>query len=134
MKTESQPDIQFTARTGLPLTAAVDRLSERLKSSGYGVLSTIDVGRTIKEKTGKDTGEMIVLEVCKPAHALTAIQGGGPGMLLLPCRITLRAEGDQTVVSTISPRMMIRMVGDSGLEEMAGKVEEDLRHALADIE
>ncbi len=134
MKTESQPDIQFTARTGLPLTAAVDRLSERLKSSGYGVLSTIDVGRTIKEKTGKDTGEMIVLEVCKPAHALTAIQGGGPGMLLLPCRITLRAEGDHTVVSTISPRLMIKMVGDRGLEEMAGKVEEDLRQVMADIE
>jgi uncharacterized protein (DUF302 family) len=126
-------DIQFTARTGLPLATTVTLLNERLKSRGYGILSTIDVGKTIKEKTGRDTGEMMVLEVCNPAHALTAVQGGGPGMLLLPCRITVRGGEGGTVVSTVSPRMMIGMVGDRGLEEMAGKVEDDLRHIIEGI-
>ncbi|MBX8644331.1 MAG: DUF302 domain-containing protein [Thermoplasmata archaeon] len=131
---EAEEPAEFSVSSGKTIPETVAFLAERMARNGYGILGTIDVQKTLKEKTGKDVGGMTVLDVCSPAHALEAIEKSDTGPLLLPCRLTLQQDGAKTKVSLLSPKLLVKMVGDISLENMASAVESELRMILSGLE
>jgi uncharacterized protein (DUF302 family) len=116
---------------GVKLADARARVIDALRAEGFGVLTEIDVQATLKSKLGVDTAPYVILGACNPqlAHqALTAEPGVG---LLLPCNVVVTEDGDDALVSAVSPRAMFSVVGAvGGLDAIAGDAEGRLRRAV----
>ncbi len=116
---------------GVPFDMAVDRITQALKTEGFGVLTTIDVAATLKQKLNQDFRRYVILGACNPqlAHrALTADLGVG---LLLPCNVTV-FEGDrgESVVQVVKPQAMMGIVQNAQLKPVAREADERLVRAL----
>ena len=116
---------------------AVDRAVEALKLEGFGILTTIDVKQTLKQKLDKDFRKYTILGACNPALAHRAFQAELEVGLLLPCNVVVY-ESDvagHSVVSALAPMAALGIVGGNpGLKDVAREADERLRRALKALE
>jgi uncharacterized protein (DUF302 family) len=121
----------------LPYQTAVDRTVEALKQEGFGVLTTIDVKQTLKQKLDKDFRQYTILGACNPPLAYRALQTELEVGLLLPCNVVVY-EADtagRSVVSAIAPLVALGMVSEkASLQDVAREADERLRRALKALE
>ncbi len=109
------------------------RVVEALKAQGFGVLTEIDVQKTLKEKLGVEMEPYIILGACNPRLAHQALDSDRSIGLLLPCNVVLRLEDGDVQVSILDPRAMFEVVDTQTQADLAGLPEEArtrLRDAL----
>ena len=123
-------DIALTARTSLPFDDAVEQVRELLAEQGFGVLTEIDVQATMKAKLDVDVAPYLILGACNPPLAHRALELEPEIGLLLPCNVTVRVDGDTTVVQAMDPQLMVTVVDRPGLQEVADDAGARLRLAL----
>jgi len=121
----------------IPYEAALDQTMEALKNEGFGILTTIDVKQTLKQKLDKDFRKYTILGACNPPLAHRALEGELEVGLLLPCNVIVY-ESDasgRSVVSALAPMAALGIVGGNPvLKEVAREADERLRRALAALE
>lgn len=140
MNAQAQPALQAHAyglkrTTSLPYAEAVAKITETLKAEGFGVLTEIDVKKTLKTKLDKDFTDYIILGACNPPLAFKALTEEIDIGLLLPCNVTVYkdpANGD-TVLAAINPETMLSVTGRNDLHEFAQDVKARLERALAAV-
>jgi uncharacterized protein (DUF302 family) len=123
----------FTRTVNLPFEAAVQRVTEELRNQGFGVLTTIDVKETLKQKLNIEFTRYVILGACNPplAHrALTLEMNIG---LLLPCNVIVYEKEGKTVVGAFDPMMMVPLVGKAEMGSIAADVKKRLEAVLANI-
>jgi uncharacterized protein (DUF302 family) len=99
--------------------AAVARATEALKAEGFGILTEIDVQKTIKQKLGIDVRKYRILGACNPPIAHRALAADPMIGLLLPCNVIVFEDaGGEVIVSIADPRKMFELVDTPGLEEV----------------
>ena len=120
----------------LPYEQAVERTSEELKKEGFGVLTTIDVKQTMKQKLDREFRKYTILGACNPPLAYRAFEAELEIGLLLPCNVVVYEKEPRTsVVSAIAPILALGMVGGNpSLKDVAQEAEERLRRALKNLE
>ena len=123
----------MTARLGLRYDDALAAVMAALKREGFGVLTTIDVKETLREKVGAEIGEYVILGACNPALAYTALMDDIDVGLLLPCNVTVRADGDGSIVSILDPGVMARLSDAEGLREVSMIAREKLERVLDEV-
>jgi uncharacterized protein (DUF302 family) len=87
----------------LPYDAVLAKLPDALKTEGFGVLTEIDVRKTLHEKLGVEFRRYKILGACNPALAHRALQTELAIGVMLPCNVIVYEEGDQTVVVAVDP-------------------------------
>ncbi|MCL4369396.1 MAG: DUF302 domain-containing protein [Chloroflexi bacterium] len=126
-------DYGTTTRLSLPYAEAVEKTKAALKEEGFGVLTEIDVQKTLKEKLGIDTESYVILGACNPPLAHRALSADPMVGLLLPCNVIVYQEGDRTVVSAIDPISMMSGVQNDALEAVAKEVRPKLERAIREL-
>jgi len=106
----------------------IEKVSEALKTEGFGVLTSINVQAALKEKIGVDRRPYTILGACNPALANQAINAEPDIGLLLPCNVLVREEEDGTVtVAFMDPKVVMGLVERDDVaplaEEVRGKLE-----------
>jgi uncharacterized protein (DUF302 family) len=102
---------------------AVERTTAALKEQGFGVLTTIEVDKVLKEKIGVDRERYVILGACNPGFANKGLEADIDLGLLLPCNVVVREEGGQRHVTFVDPKAMLAAAGDSPqLSEIAVEV------------
>jgi len=112
---------------------AVARTTEALKAEGFGVLTTIDVRQTLKQKLDRDFRKYVILGACNPPLADRALHAELEIGLLLPCNVIVyeRAPG-QATVAAMAPMAALGLVGDNAdLKTVAAEADARLRRVLA---
>jgi uncharacterized protein (DUF302 family) len=103
----------FGTEIDVPYDEAVERVTAALRSEGFGVLTTIDVKQTLKEKLGVEFERYVILGACNPQLAHRALTAEHEVGLLLPCNVIVHEHGTKTVVSVVDPLQMLGFVGDN---------------------
>ena len=116
--------------------AAVDRTTAALKAEGFGVLTTIDVKQTMKQKLDKEFRKYIILGACNPPLAHRALTAELDIGLLLPCNVIVyEHDAAHSVVAAMAPLMALTMAEDQAeLPAVAREADGRLRRALAALE
>lgn len=123
-----------TTLRGIAFEPALQRVTDALKTEGFGVLSDIDMQRAMKDKLNVDMRPYRILGACNPPLAHQALQVEPDIGLLLPCNVTVREEaGGDIVVGFLDPQTMVKLVGKPGVEAVANEAEQRLRRVCAKL-
>ncbi len=131
-------ETRYGLRVTLPIgySDAIDRATAALKQEGFGVLTTIDVKQTLKQKLDRDFRRYAILGACNPTLADRALHAELEIGLLLPCNVIVyELEPQKTVVAAMAPLPALGIVGsNSTLQSVAKEADERLRRALTSLE
>lgn len=108
----------------------VDKVTEELKKEGFGVLTSIDVKETLKKKLDVDFNKYIILGACNPPYAYKALQAEYELGLILPCNVIVYEKDGKVTVSAFDPNVMVQMIDNPKLKEIALEVREKLERVI----
>ncbi len=126
--TDSAYGITRTVAAGYEET--IERLRALLKDEGFGVLTSIDVKATLKEKIGKDVAPYVILGACNPQLASRALEIEPDIGLLLPCNLIVAETAEGTRVGVVNPATFVEFTSNAALREVSAEADARLRRVI----
>ena len=128
----------LSAKLDTSFEEAVERITRALADQGFGVLTTIDVKATLKNKLGKDMEDYLILGACNPTLAHRALDIDRQIGQLLPCNVVVRTDpdspGDTVLVEAMDPQIMVQVVGQPAqLQAVADDAAAKLQAAMSAV-
>ena len=120
----------FSKIVDLPFERAVEKVTEELKIEGFGVLTTIDVKATLKNKLNVEFSKYVILGACNPTFAHKALLADYQIGLLLPCNIIVYEKDGKTNLSIFDPMIMMKIMEDESMLLIAGEIKQRLERIL----
>lgn len=121
----------FSAILHTSFEDAVAKITDALKTEGFGVLTEIDMQAKLKEKLGVDYKRYKILGACNPAFAYKALQAEEMIGVMLPCNIVVTDQEDGTIlVGAIHPIASMMAIQNPALEPLAAEVTEKLKRVI----
>jgi uncharacterized protein (DUF302 family) len=121
----------FSKRLDLPFDQAVARVTEALKREGFGLLTDIDVGATMKAKLGEDFRPYKILGACNPQLAYRALKLEDKIGTMLPCNVIVQQhDGGGVEVSAVDPVASMQAIDNPALAEVANEVQARLKRVV----
>jgi uncharacterized protein (DUF302 family) len=111
--------------------AAISKITEALKTEGFGVLTEIDMQSKLKEKLGVDFKKYKILGACNPAFAYKALQLEEKIGVMLPCNIVvIDQENGTTEIAAVHPISSMMAIQNPALEPLAKEITEKLKRVI----
>jgi len=121
----------FSKKLEADFDEVVKKTIDALKSEGFGVLTEIDVKKTLKNKLDVDFRRYVILGACNPPFAYKALTAEDKIGLMLPCNVIVQEWNENMVeVSVIDPVASMQAVQNSDLEKVATEVRAKLQNVL----
>lgn len=131
-------ETRYGLRVELPIVyeQAVEQATAALKAQGFGVLTTIDVQQTLKQKLDRTFRKYVILGACNPPLADRALHAELEIGLLLPCNVIVyELAPGRSAVAAMAPLAALGIVGENPeLQAVAKEADGRLRNALAALE
>lgn len=119
--------MSFQTMLQIPFEEAVEKVRSAVQAEGFGILTTIDIQRTLREKIGKEMRPYRILGVCNPPLAHKALAADPDIGLLLPCNIVVREEQNGEIAAVFQdPDMFAQMTQSETIREVAHDAKERL--------
>lgn len=116
--------VHITKFLEIPFEEAINKVTEALKKEGFGIITEIDVKKTLKEKIGADFRKYRILGACNPNLAFRMLQQDDKVGLLMPCNVIVQEHDDgRTEVSTFNPIKSMPLATNTTIEEVADDIE-----------
>jgi uncharacterized protein (DUF302 family) len=113
----------------------IDKVIELLKEEGFGIITEIDVKKTLKTKLDVDYKNYMILGACNPNLALRAFTAEDKIGTLLPCNVTVIDQGERNIeVAIMDAVNMMSHIGNSELEVLAIEVSERMERVLMKLQ
>lgn len=113
-----------------PFDEVLPKVRESLAESGFGILTEIDIKKTLKNKIDVDVEDQVILGACNPRFAYQGLQVEPSLGVLLPCNVVVRRTGEVTVVEAVDPEAMFTVTKNPEMEPLADQVRTALKEAL----
>lgn len=124
----------FAKTIQAPFDEAVARTRGALAEEGFGVITEIDVTKTLKTKIDVDFRPYLILGACNPALAHEALKLEDKVGAMLPCNVVVQEVGQgRTEIAAIDPVASMQAIDNPQLKSKAAEVAEKLKAVLAHI-
>jgi uncharacterized protein (DUF302 family) len=121
----------FSKTLKMTFEEAVARVMDELKKEGFGILTDIDVQKTLKNKLDVQFKKYRILGACNPSFAYKALLAEDKIGTMLPCNVIIREdEGDRVEVAAIDPISSMQAVQNPSLGEIAAQVQLKLKKVI----
>ena len=112
----------------------IEKLTESLKSEGFGILTEIDVQQTFKKKLDVDFKKYKIFGACNPEFAHKAIEVEDKIGVLLPCNIVVEENTTGDIeVTAVDPVASMISVKNNKLGELAIQIHEKLKRVIDNL-
>lgn len=111
----------------------IEKVTEELEEEGFGVLTDIDVQKTLKEKLGEDYMKYRILGACNPKFAHEAMQKETAIGALLPCNVIVYQDSGKVFVEAVDPEELVSVTENSELDELASEVKERMTRVVQNL-
>jgi len=113
---------------------AISKVTEQLKTEGFGVLTEIDVRDTLKKKLDVDFRKYKILGACNPHFAHQALLAEDTIGTMLPCNVIVQErENGNIEISAVDPVASMMAIKNDQLGEVATTVREKLKKVIQNI-
>lgn len=123
----------FSRSLDIPFSETVEKTIAALKSHGFGVLTTIDVQATLKEKIGAEFHPYVILGACNPKMAHQALQAEDKIGTMLPCNVVVQHRNGKTEIAAVDPVASMQAVQNDALAAVASQVREQLKLVIKNL-
>jgi len=124
----------FTTTIKGSFETTIDRIIVELKNEGFGVLTTIDIQQTLKNKLDVDFKKYTILGACNPSFAYKALQTEDKIGTMLPCNIIVQELSSNTIeISAINPLVSMQSVKNNQLKDIAEEVSSKLENVIKNM-
>ena len=124
----------FSVQMSCGFDEAVERVTEALKTEGFGVLTEIDVKATLKKKLDVDFRNYRILGACNPPYAYEALRAEDKIGTMLPCSVIVQETPTGAVeVAAIDPIASMQAVDNPALGGVAVEVQTKLKTVIENL-
>ena len=124
----------FSKTLDATMDAAIAQVTEALKAEGFGILTEIDVQKTLKAKINADFRPYRILGAYNPGFAHQALLAEDKIGTMLPCNVVVQEHAPGKVeVSAIDPMESMKAVDNPALGAVATEVRDRLKRVIATL-
>ncbi|MBN1447844.1 MAG: DUF302 domain-containing protein [Bacteroidetes bacterium] len=112
---------------------AIGKVTAALKEEGFGILSEIDVSKTLKEKIDVDFRPYRILGACNPPFAHQALTAEDKIGTMLPCNVIVQQTDAGIEVAVVDPKASMMAVENPALAGIADEVQQRLKRVIENL-
>ena len=124
----------FGATIDSTFEEAIDKVTGELEKEGFGIITEIDVKKTLKEKMNVEFRNYRILGACNPTYAYKALQAENKIGAMLPCNVVVQEKDDGGIeVSAIDPVASMLAVKNEELQDIAKTIQGKLQKVIESL-
>lgn len=123
----------IATQTDTGFEETIEKVTEELDKQGFGVLTEIDVQKTLKEKLDEDYRKYRILGACNPEFAHQAMEKETAIGALLPCNVIVYEDSGKIFVEAVDPETLVSATGNEELEEISSEVRLRLKEVIENL-
>ncbi len=124
----------MTTVTEGDFTTAVEAVTNGLQMQGFGILTEIDVRKTMKTKLGVEIPDYRILGACNPPFAYAALKAEELAGVFLPCNVVVHDLGNHEIeITAIDPVAAMASVSNPRLQAVAEQIRERLERVINEV-
>lgn len=112
----------ISVTTAMSFEETLEKLTGELKKEGFGVITTIDVKDTLKNKIDVEFRKYTILGACNPEYAHNALLLDDKIGTLLPCNVILQEIPGGTEVAAINPYESMKGILQADAVELSKEI------------
>jgi len=113
------------------LKRAIEKVTDSLKTEGFGILTEIDLKTTFKKKLDIDFYNYKILGACNPEFAYNALQAEDKIGTMLPCNVIVQEKVKGEIeISAVDPMASMQAVENDSLGGLAKEVRKKLENCI----
>ena len=124
----------FSKLVDMTFDDAVAHVTKALATKGFGVLTTIDVCTTMKNKLGVDFKPYTILGACNPHFAWRALQAEDKIGTMLPCNVIVtETKPGKVEIAAVDPVASMASIENPALAGVAAEVRRLLQEVIIEL-
>ena len=133
-KTNLKMNYYFTKTITGSFDNVIQKVTEALKTEGFGILTEIDIKSTLKKKLNVDFYNYKILGACNPPFAYKALQTEDKIGTMLPCNVIVQEKVlGQVEVSAVDPAASMLSIENNDLREIANEIRVKLKNVIEQL-
>jgi len=113
----------ITVRSKKSIGEVRQRFEDASAGKKFGVQGIHNVTATLQGKGLVFDRKLYIYEICNPGYAKKTLDTNIKISTALPCRVSIYVEGEEVVLETLKPTLMLQMFNEPTLEGTAKEVE-----------
>ena len=126
-------DYYLRKQTSMGFDEALEKVTNELQKEGFGVITTIDVKQTLKNKLDVNFRPYTILGACNPAYAHRAIELDDKIGTLLPCNFLVQQNEEGAEVSAMNPEIIMGSFLGAQMQEIGEAITSKVKAVLASL-